>query len=72
MEDPYRTETKVSRGGKVTITGLPFEQGEEVEVVISRKRVREQDVERYPLRGQPVHYVNPFHGVAEDEWEVMQ
>ncbi len=38
MEQTYRTETKVSRGGKVTLTGLPFVRGEEVEVVISRKR----------------------------------
>lgn len=72
MEQPYRTETKVSRGGKVTITGVPFAQGEEVEVVISRKQVPESAGERYPLRGQPIRYIEPHLGVAEDEWEVMQ
>lgn len=71
MEQPYRTETKVSRGGKVTITGLPFAQGEEVEVVVTLKRAPESE-ERYPLRGTAVRYVEPFHGVAEDEWEVLQ
>ena len=72
MEQPYRTETKVSRGGKVTLTGLPFAPGEEVEVTISRKRAPESDGERYPLRGLPVRFAEPFDSVAEDDWEVLR
>ena len=72
MEQPYRTETKVSSGGKVIITGVPFAHGEEVEVVISRKQVAESATEQYPLRGKPIRYIEPHLGVAEDEWEAIQ
>lgn len=67
-----RVEATVSGSGTLTIKGLPFPEGDKVEVIVcSRKRER-KFIERYPLRGQPIRYVDPFGSVAEDDWSVLQ
>lgn len=68
----YKTETRVSRGGKVTLSDLPFEPGDTVEVTVSRKREKAFDNARYPLRGQPIRYTDPYSSVAEDDWEALK
>lgn len=68
----YRVETKVSNEGTLTIKGVPFQAGAEVEVVVrSLEREWEHSV-RYPLRGKPIRYVEPFGSVAEGDWDVLQ
>ena len=68
----YRVEAKVLRNRTLTIRELPFQAGEKVEVIV---RLRERDRERrgrYPLRGKPIRYTDPFGSVAESDWEVLQ
>lgn len=68
----YRVETTISNDGTITIKELPFQAGDTVEVIVrSRERERERS-ERYPLRGQPIRYVDPFESVAEDDWYVLK
>jgi len=40
-------------------------------IVCSRERERERSG-RYPLRGKPIRYVDPFESVAEDNWDVLR
>jgi hypothetical protein len=67
----YRVETKVQGDGTLTLQGLPFQGGDEVEVIV---RARRQVCESrdYPLRGKPVRYLWPFEGVDTDEWKALQ
>ena len=67
----YRVETKVKGDRTVTLEGLPFEGGDEVEVIIRALR-QAQKGKDYPLRGKPVRYIDPFKSVDEDEWEALQ
>ncbi len=69
MQD-YRIETKVSSDGSLTLKGLPFQAGDEVEVIIRSRQHREE--KRYPLRGKPIRYTDPFAGVAEEDWEALK
>lgn len=63
-------KTKISTDGTLVIKGLPFFPGDEVEVtIVSHKHKSEK---RYPLRGKPFRYDNPFESVAENEWEVLK
>ncbi len=55
---------------------LPVEKQQEVLdfvefllIVCSRERERSG---RYPLRGKPIRYVDPFESVAEDNWEALR
>jgi hypothetical protein len=71
MQD-YRVETKVSIDGSLTIEGLPFQAGDEVEVIIRSCGRREGKGEPYPLRGLPIQYIDPCGGGAEEDWEVSR
>jgi hypothetical protein len=71
MMQAYRTETTISQDGKLSIKGLPFRKGDEVEVIVLIQK-RQTVNECYPLRGKPVIYHQPFEGVAEDEWETLK
>jgi len=70
MQD-YRVETKVSGDRSLTLKGLPFHAGDPVEVIIRSRKAGERNGDRYPLRGKPVVYIDPFGSVAEDEWESL-
>ena len=67
----YRVETKVAGDGTLNLEKLPFKEGDEVEVII-RARRHAQNGKRYPLRGKPVRYIEPFKSVDEDQWEALQ
>ena len=67
----YRTETKVGNDGTLTIKGLPFRAGERVEVIV-RGQEQAARVDRYPLRGKPLRYTDPFGSVAEEDWEALR
>lgn len=67
----YRTETTLSKDGKLSIQGLPFRKGDVVEVIVLTRQPL-TNREPYPLRGKPYSYSKPFEGVAEEEWDAHQ
>ncbi len=71
MKD-YRVKTKIERDGSLTIKGLPFQAGEQVEVVVRSQKAGAGNGDRYPLRGKPIRYTDPFGSVAEKDWEVLR
>ncbi len=70
MQD-YRVETRVESDGSLTISGLPFQAGDRVEVIVRSQKADQGNGERYPLRGKPLRYANPFGSVAEGDWEAL-
>jgi hypothetical protein len=68
----YRVETKVLSNGTLTLAGLPFRTGDKVEVIVRVREHSRDGTKRYPLRGKPIHYLEPFKSVDEDTWEVLK
>jgi hypothetical protein len=68
----YRIETTIQQDGILTLRHLPFHAGETVEVIILVQPSVTADRQRYTLRGEPVHYVDPTVPVAQTDWEAMQ
>lgn len=68
----YRVETITSNDGTLVLKSLPFRAGDKVEVIVCNLERDRKHNERYPLRGKPIRYVDPFDGVAEDEWELLK
>ena len=68
----HRTRATVSDDGSLTIGGLPFPRGEEVDVIVlpsRQSRTSEPDT-RTSLRGSVREYAHPFEpATAADEWE---
>ena len=63
----YKTEAEVGGDGRVTIEGLPFGEGERMEVIALRADAQAAagERDRHPLRGLPVEYDDPFGSAAE-------
>jgi len=68
----HRVETTINHDGTLTINGLPFRAGNEVEVIILERSPKPSGDNPYPLRGQPIQYDAPTESVAESEWGVLQ
>ena len=69
MQNTFRTKTLVTKGGKLSIKGLPFRAGESVEVTVRRGK-KSTRLTKYPLRGKPVIYRDPFKAASSD-WEAL-
>ena len=67
----YRTTTTVTSNRTLTIEHVPFEPGEQVEVVVHSSSQAPETQQQYPLRGTPIRYIDPFESVAEEDWEVL-
>jgi hypothetical protein len=64
-------EATITSGGKLLLNGLPFRDGEVVQVAIVPKTSVAGD-NPYPLRGLPVEYIEPFEpAVSPDDWEAL-
>ena len=68
----HRTEAIVSGDGTLTIKGLPFRAGDQVQVIVSHPKREQTGSARYPLRGKPLRYVTPFESVAEEDWDALK
>ena len=73
---PLTLTATVLPGGKLTLEHLPFAEGDSVQVVIvPAPTVADDPTEggKYPLRGTPGVYIDPFEPACDPEdWEVMQ
>ena len=69
--EAYRTEIVIAEDGTLSLRGLPFREGERVEVIVLGHKRAEGEGE-YPLRGLPVQYEDPFGSVAEEEWNALR
>ncbi len=68
----HRIETTISQDGTLTITNLPFQAGDAVEVIVLESSLKPSSANRYPLPGKPLRYDTPTEPVAEAEGNVMQ
>lgn len=68
----YAYELTIGKKGTLTLTNLPFNVGEKIEVIIIPRSSRQLDEKWYPFWGKPITYLNPTDPVAEEDWEVLQ
>ena len=69
MQRTYYTKTTITKKGRISIKDLPFKPGQTVEVVVRKGK---KSARKYPLRGKPVVYREPFQGAAGNDWEAMK
>ena len=68
----FKTRASVADNGTLTVDGLPFKPGEQVEVTIEAVEEAQEKKDRYPLRGKPYKYDRPFEGIALDDWGIQE
>ena len=67
----YRIAARITEGGQLVIRGVPFAEGEEVEVIVVPHRGDRRDPGVQGLRGKPVSLERPTEPVAENDWEAL-
>jgi hypothetical protein len=67
----FKTAATIRAGGELRLSELPFEPGDEVEVIVLPLRPAPHPENPYPLRGLPIRYEDPTEPVAEGDWEAL-
>lgn len=70
--EAHRIETTFTQGGKLTLTNLPFQEGDTVEIIILRRPIASSGKNTHPLRGTLLKYIDPTEPVAQEDWEVLR
>ena len=66
----HRADTTVSGDGSVTIRGVPFPEGEAVEVIVLPRSKPSERGGSEALRGSVRRYARPFEPAADpSEWD---
>jgi hypothetical protein len=70
---PVHVEATVGKGGTLNVSGLPFQEGQVVEVSIALHATPASGSSSHPLAGLPVTYIDPFEpAVPPEDWEALQ
>jgi len=72
--DTYKTKTVIKRNHKIEIDNLPFEEGLEVEILVSKKIFNEniEDLKK-KLKGSVLKYEEPFESAINSvDWELLK
>jgi hypothetical protein len=67
----YRVEKTLIQKGILTLTNLPFQKGETVEVIILHQTACSPHKEMSSLRGMVLEYIDPTEPVAQEDWEML-
>jgi hypothetical protein len=71
--DAVRIETKVKQNGRVVLDGLPFEEGQDVEVIVLESHKEAITPSPNPLKGSVLRYDDPFEpAVPPEDWEAVR
>jgi len=68
----HKVEATINENGQLVLTGLPFQPGDAVEVIVLERPLAHSEAKVYPLKDkQPYRYDDPFEpAVSPAEWEV--
>lgn len=68
----YRVEKRISSTGGLQLDGLPFREGELVEVIILSRENRSLQPGQLPIKGKVIEYINPTELVAQHDWDALR
>jgi hypothetical protein len=65
----YRVEITLAQSNTLTLTNLPFQAGECVEVILLPGPRTTRPREPYPLQRRPITCIDPTEPVGQADWE---
>lgn len=65
-------ETTVGEHGELALEGLPFDAGEQVEVLVIAKRAGITTPSDLSLLDSVLEYLEPMEPVASEDWDALQ
>lgn len=72
--ESFKTKTKIKKNHKVQIDDVPFDDGQEVEIIITVRNKNDDDYKlKDSLKGSVVKYDNPYDPVlTSDDWKLLK
>ncbi len=69
----HRIETSLTENGKLVLQNLPFNKGDEVEIIILERNYTKIAPKSHPLKGTVISYEDPFESAtAAEDWDVLK
>lgn len=68
----YRIEKKMAANGALTLRGLPFQEGEDVEIIVIPTKNKKHTIPSSPIRGKVIEYIDPTEPVGQNDWEAIK
>jgi hypothetical protein len=73
MANEHRIETTLGKDRSLVLKDLPFQAGEEVEVIILPRHPHPNGDDPYTLRGSVLQYDDPFEpAIPPEDWEAQK
>lgn len=67
----FRLDTTLTEDGTLTLSDLPFQAGDSVEVIIVPRTAISAAQNGYSLRGKVIQYDKPTEPAAQEDWEAL-
>jgi hypothetical protein len=65
----HRIKIALTENGRLSLQNLPFNKGDEVEIIILQQNSSTINPDACPLKGTVNHYEDPFEpAIAPEEW----
>ena len=68
----FRLDTTLTQDGTLTLSDLPFQAGDSVEIIIVPRKSTSSAQTGYSLRGKVIRYDAPTEPVAQQDWEALR
>ena len=69
----HRIETSLTENGKLVLQNLPFNKGDDVEIIILERNSAKIASESHPLKGTVISYEDPFEPtIAAEDWDSLK
>ena len=69
----HRIETSLTENGKLVLQNLPFNKGDDVEIIILERNSAKIPPESHPLKGTVISYEDPFEpATAAEDWDALK
>ena len=66
-----KIEATVEQDGMLTLRNVPFRAGERVEVIVLGKAPVPEE-KKFPLRGKPYKFDDPYSPVGVQDWDALK
>ncbi len=71
--EAVRIEATIQPNGRVVLNDLPFEEGEQVEIIVLETNGKQTEPKSNPLKGSVLRYDDPFEPATPiEDWDVLR
>ena len=71
-DESISNRKKMTANGVLSLQGLPFEEGDDIEVIILSGKEKKHTISQSIVKGKVIEYKDPTEPVGQDDWETIK